>query len=221
MLTIYAVPVSIYNAKLRILLHHKGVTFTELPPPGGYGSVEYKALVPSGNLPAMVHEGLTLADSEAIAEYIEEAFPEVPMLPASIKLRAKAREKSRLHDTRLEPAVRAIYPQVAYKTRDLAAVEVGGAAISKHLKSLALFLETDPLDPNILWMCDCGFAVTFAWIRAFEQAIGLPIDWPNEVLAYDARLRNHQAVSQELSRYQAAMKAYLEKAKPVTSSFGN
>jgi glutathione S-transferase len=217
MLTIYAVPVSVYNAKLRILLRHKGVSFTELPPPGGYGSAEYKALVPSGNLPAMIHDDLTLADSEAIAEYIEEAFPDTPMLPDTVKLRGKAREKSRLHDTRLEPAVRAIYPQVAYEGRDPDAAKLGGAAISKHLQSVALFLKSDPLDADTLWMCDCGFAVTFAWIKAFQKAIDLPIDWPDAVLAYDARLREHPVVAQELLQYQAAMDAYLQKAKPLSS----
>ncbi len=213
MLTIYAVPVSVYNAKLRILLRHKNVPFQELPPPGGYGSTEYKALIPSGNLPAMIHNDLTLADSEAIAEYIEEAFPGTPMLPDTVKLRAKAREKSRLHDTRLEPSVRAIYPQVAYDTRDRAAVDAGGALISKHLQSVGLFLRSDPLDPSILWMCDCGFAVTFAWIKAFEKAIDLPIDWPQEVRDYDARLKSFPEVAAELEDYRSAMDAYLEKAK--------
>lgn len=213
MLTIYAVPVSVYNAKLRILMRHKGVAFTELPPPGGYGSAEYKALIPSGNLPAMIHGDLVLADSEAIAEYIEEAFPNIPMLPEAVQLRAKAREKSRMHDTRLEPAVRAIYPQVAYPTRDVDAVNAGGAAISKHLASLAVLLSSDPLDRDTLWMCDCGFAVTFAWIRAFETAIDLPITWPGAVLAYDARLRGYAEVAKELIAYKPAMDAYLEKAK--------
>lgn len=215
MLTIYAVPVSVYNAKLRILLNNKGIPFTELPPPGGYGSADYKALIPSGNLPAMVHDDLTLADSEAIAEYIEEAFPDIAMLPASVALRAKAREKSRLHDTRLEPSVRAIYPQVAFETRDMDAVHAGGAAISKHLESVALFLKTDPLNQNTLWMCDCGFAVTFAWIRAFETAIDLPITWPQEVLDYDARLRAHPIVDAELATYRHAMDDYLQKAYPA------
>ena len=215
MLTIYAVPVSVYNAKLRILLRHKGVPFTELPPPGGYGSAEYKALIPSGNLPAMIHDDLTLADSEAIAEYIEDAFPDTPMLPDTIKLRAKAREKSRLHDTRLEPSVRAIYPQVAFATRNKEAVKAGGETISKHLASLALFLSSDPLERDHLWMCDCGFAVTFAWIKAFEAAIDLPITWPDAVLAYDARLRAFPQVAKELIAYKPAMDAYLEKAKPA------
>lgn len=214
MLTIYSVPVAVYCAKLRIILRHKAIPFEELPPPGGYGSDAYRALVPSGNLPAMIHNGFMLSDSEAIAEYLEEAFPDVSMLPQSVKLRAKAREFSRSHDTRLEPAVRAIYPQVAYATRDVNEVIAGGALISKHLSSLALLLSANALDTNKLWLCDCGFAMTFAWIKAFEVALDLPIDWPEIVTDYDARLQRFNVIADELVAYQPAMDAYLEKAKP-------
>lgn len=214
MLTIYSVPVAVYCAKLHIMLNHKAIPFTELPPPGGYGSDEYRSIVPSGNLPAMIHDGFMLSDSEAIAEYIDEAFPDTPMLPNTVQLRAKAREFSRSHDTRLEPSVRVIYPQVAYATRDAAAVKSGGALISKHLSSLALLLDQNPLDTDTLWLCDCGFAVTFAWIKAFEAALDLPVDWPPIVAAYDARLQAIPVVAAELAAYKPAMDAYLEKAKP-------
>ncbi|MFT5065990.1 MAG: glutathione S-transferase/maleylpyruvate isomerase [Yoonia sp.] len=214
MLTIYSVPVAVYCAKLRIMLRHKSISFEQLPPPGGYGSDEYRAIVPSGNLPAMIHDGFMLSDSEAIAEYLDEAFPDVPMLPDTIKLRAKTREFSRSHDTRLEPAVRAIYPQVAFATRDAAAVKAGGALISKHLSSLGLLLSANPLNTDQLWLCDCGFAVTFAWIKAFEAALGLPVDWPQTVRDYDTRLQGFQVVTGELADYRPAMDAYLEKANP-------
>jgi len=216
MLTIYSVPVAVYCAKLRIMLRHKGIAFTELPPPGGYGSDEYRAIVPSGNLPAMIHDGFMLSDSEAIAEYLDEAFADVPMLPDTVKLRAKAREFSRSHDTRLEPSVRAIYPQVAYATRDANAVRAGGALISKHLSSLALLLAQNPLDTDQLWLCDCGFAVTFAWIKAFEDALDLPVTWPKVVADYDARLQSFGVVADELAAYRPAMDAYLEKARPIS-----
>ncbi len=216
MLTIYSVPVALYCAKLRILMRHKSIPFEELPPPGGYGSREYRAIVPSGNLPAMIHDGFMLADSEAIAEYLNEAFPQVPMLPDDVKLRAKAREFSRLHDTRLEPALRAMYPQVAYDTRDPAKITEGGGAISKHLSALALLLETNPLNTTTLWLCDCGFAVCFAWIKAFEDALDLPVTWPRIVQDYDARLQGFPVVAEELAAYRPAMAAYLEKAQPPT-----
>ena len=215
MLTIYSVPVAVYCAKLRIMMRHKSIPFEQLSPPGGYGSDEYRAIVPSGNLPAMIHDGFMLADSEAIAEYLDEAFPDVPMLPETVKLRAKAREFSRFHDTRLEPSVRAIYPQVAFATRDADAVQAGGQAISKHLLSLALLLESNPLDITKLWLGDCGFAVTFAWIRAFQVAFDLPVDWPQIVTEYEVRLKGFEVVADELEAYREAMDAYLEKAEPT------
>lgn len=215
MLTIYSVPVAAYCVKLRILMRHKSIPFTERPPPGGYGSDAYRAIVPSGNLPAMIHDGFMLADSEAIAEYLEEAFPKTPMLPESIQHRAKAREFSRSHDTRLEPAVRALYPHVDFKTRDPSAVVELGAGISKQLAALALLLENSPLDPSRLWIGDCGFAVTFPWIKAFEDALSLQIDWPDIVLDYDARLQTFDAVAIEVAGYQPAMTDYLQKAYPT------
>ena len=214
MITIYSDPISLYCAKLRILLRHKGLPYEELPPPGGYGSDEYRAIVPSGNLPAMVHDGFMLADSEAIAEYLNEAFPDVPMLPDDLHLRAKVREKGRLHDTRLEPAIRTIYPFVAYENQDAESIARTGAAISKSMASLDLLLSAKTLDPNQLWMCDCGFAVAFAWIKAFEQTVRPTVIWPEAVRAYDARLQGFDAVIDELAAYRPAMDSYLEKAKP-------
>lgn len=214
MLTIYTVPVSTYTAKLRVTLRHKGLDWEEQPPPGGYGSAEYKAIVPSGNIPAMVHDGFMLADSEAIAEYLNEAFPEVPMLPADLHQRAKAREFGRLHDTRLEPNVRALFPQVRAAKRDRAVIDAGGAAISKSLEALALLIAHSDLPTDSLWICDAGFAVTFEWIAIFERDLGLPVAWPAPVRAYQGRLHGFKAVSEELAHYRPAMEAYM--AQPAT-----
>ena len=214
MLKIYSVPVATYCAKLRITMRNKGLGWEELRPPGGYGSAEYKAIVPSGNLPALIDNGFMLADSEAISEYLNEAYPEVAMLPDTVQLRAKAREKGRLHDTRLEPAVRALYPQVAYEIRDKDAVDRGGQEISKHLKSLEVLLKNCTLDPSKLWLCDCGFAVTFAWIRRFEEALSLAVEWPQSVTAYNDRLQRFSPVRDELEHYKPAMDEYLKKAYP-------
>ena len=54
MVTLYNVPVSSYGAKVRIILAHKGIEWTELAPPDGYGSPAYRAIIPSGTVPAII-----------------------------------------------------------------------------------------------------------------------------------------------------------------------
>ena len=70
MLKIYSTNESLYCAKLRILLHHKQAQWQEITPEGGCGSEAYRALIPSGTMPAMIDGDLVIADSEAIAEYL-------------------------------------------------------------------------------------------------------------------------------------------------------
>ena len=53
MITLYNVPVSSYGAKVRIILNHKGLEWTE--PADGYGSAAYKQIVPAGTVPAIIH----------------------------------------------------------------------------------------------------------------------------------------------------------------------
>ncbi|MEM9433126.1 MAG: glutathione S-transferase [Pseudomonadota bacterium] len=215
MLKIYWYPVSLYCAKLRITLRHKHLDWEEVPPPGGYGSAEYKALVPAGNLPALVDGDFLLSDSEAIAEYLNESFPEPPMLPGDIRLRAQARMRGRFHDTRFEPSIRAIFPYVAASRREAAVLEDLGANVSIQLANVAQVLDANPLPDTMLWLCDTGFAVTFAWTRLFEERIGLPVTWPKTVLHYEDRLAAHEAVAAEMAAYRPDMLSWME-AKDAT-----
>ncbi len=45
-----------------------------------------------GKVPAIEHDGFWLTESLAIAEYLEEAFPAVPLLPEGLRDRARARQ---------------------------------------------------------------------------------------------------------------------------------
>ena len=210
MLKVYWDPVSLYCAKLRITLRHKDLTWEEVPPPGGYGSAEYKALVPAGNLPAMLNGDFLLSDSEAIAEYLNERFPVPAMLPADIKTRAQARMRGRFHDTRVEPTVRAVFPFVAASARDPEKLKSCGAALSAQLHNFAQVLDANPLPKDSLWLCDTGFAITFEWMKMFEKHIGLPIDWPDTVLHYRDSLPSHAAVAAELEAYRPHMQGYID-----------
>ena len=176
MLTLYAIPPSLYCAKLRILLRHKRLEWTEEPPPGGYGSDEYKSLVPAGNLPALRDGALLLADSEAIAEYLNETYPTPPMLPEDLVLRAKTRELSRFHDTRLEPELRKLFAHVAPTSQDPDLNAAQTAAINAKLEQIAKVLP-DRMERigSMLTLGDCGYPITRVWIDALAGALGFDI----------------------------------------------
>jgi len=53
---------------------------------------DYLAATITGRVPSLVHDGFGLAESSAIVEYLEEAFPEVPVLPRDLRDRARARQ---------------------------------------------------------------------------------------------------------------------------------
>ena len=198
MLTIYSVPISLYCAKLRIILRHKKLEWNEQPPPGGYGSDEYKTIVASGNLPALVDGSLLIADSEAIAEYLEEKYPVPAMLPVESGDRAKVRELSRFHDTRLEPEIRKLFGNLSSEKRDPQLNLDQAIEINTRLLQLS---EISKSSPSGLSLAHCGYPITFAWLDVLIPLLPLKIKWPQNILNWRKELEAFPAVAAELSNY--------------------
>jgi glutathione S-transferase/maleylpyruvate isomerase len=210
MLILYASPESLYCAKLRILLRHKQAQWQEVMPEGGCGSEAYRSLIPAGTMPAIVVEDLVLADSEAIAEYLEETISEPAMLPRDAAARARCRERSRFHDTRLEPEVRKLFAHVGKATRGSDVVDAQSQALNQRFEELSRLLDADSTrDPALFSLADCGFPVSFAWIDAFVGAMGLELEWPQNVTDYRREIESHAAVGDELAAYAPDMRDWL------------
>lgn len=210
MLTLYTTAHSLYCTKTRILLAHKGLVFNEESPVGGVGSDAYKQIVPSGNLPALVHGGLILSDSEAIAEYIEEAFPDPPMMPLTLDQRSKVRERSRFHDTRLEPALRALFPIVKAGGGAAETIDTTTDAITARLAQLARMLDEPPAPPaDMLTIGDCGLPITFDWIDAICGGLKALVEWPERVTEYRQWLDTFPAITDELEKRHPIMREWV------------
>jgi glutathione S-transferase len=52
----------------------------------------YAAASLTGKVPMLVHDGFSLSESSAIAEYLDEVFPERPIYPRDRRQRARARQ---------------------------------------------------------------------------------------------------------------------------------
>lgn len=206
MIRLYALPISSYSAKVRICLRAKGLAFEEVAPPGGYGSEDYTALVPVSTIPAIDHDGFVVWDSEAIVEYLEEAFPQPAMLPADLQHRAFARALARFHDTRLEPNIRALFPHVAPENRDPERVATSVAMIETRLKQLSAVLDRAPFVPGEhLMLCDCGFAISFVLLERLGAAIGFDAPMVSSISGYRDRMARHPAVAEVLASYEPAI----------------
>ena len=206
-ITLYNVAVSSYGAKVRIILGHKALTWTDKLPPDGYGSDAYRRIVAAGTVPAIIHYGLTLADSEAIAEYLDETFPTPPMMPDDIAARARARELSRFHDTRLEPVLRSYFGQVAPDGRDPGFIADNARLLQSRLDQLAVIARPSPLLTGAtLAIADCGFVASFAIFDLLKECLDLPVTMPGGLAEYADALAAHPSVADEDTRYRAALR---------------
>lgn len=80
--------------RLRIALNLKGLPYELVPVDlrtEQHLGAHYKALNPQGLVPALEHEGRVLIQSPAIIEWLDERYPELPLLPADADARAQVR----------------------------------------------------------------------------------------------------------------------------------
>ena len=81
--------------RVRIALALKGLDYeyvsVNIGPASEQKSDAYLKLNPQGLVPALEHDGAVITQSTAIIEYLEEMFPEPPLLPADPVTRAHAR----------------------------------------------------------------------------------------------------------------------------------
>ena len=202
MITLYNVPVSSYGCKIRILLGHKSIAHETIAPPDGYGSEAYCAIVPAGTVPAIDHDGFILSDSEAIAEYLNELYPDPPMWPDTIADRARAREISRFHDTRIEPILRGFFGQVAPASRDQAFVAENAALLRRRFRQLDEIVTPKPLlCGDQLTIADCSFVASFAILNILRDTIGFDCDLPRSLCAYESALAAHASVNTVRAEY--------------------
>jgi glutathione S-transferase len=81
-----------------LALEHKGIAYDAVRlhfDRGEHKSPEFLKVNPRGKVPAIIHDGFALAESGAILEYLEEAWPDRPLLPKVAKARARVRQLAR------------------------------------------------------------------------------------------------------------------------------
>lgn len=105
MITLIDIPVSPYAQKVKLALLEKGLAFEAKWVDLTLPSPELHAMNPRGEVPALRDGEVVVCDSQVILAYLEDAYPEPALLPASARERARVRELEKLCDVAYEPVV--------------------------------------------------------------------------------------------------------------------
>ena len=100
MLELYHNINSVCAQKVRIALHEKGQQANEhlLALRGDQNDPAYLKLNPSGVIPTLVHDGQPVVESSLILYYIDDVFPDPPLMPREPLLRHRVRLFNKLID---------------------------------------------------------------------------------------------------------------------------
>ena len=92
---LYWHPFSLIPWRVRIALHEKRATYEEVKVDvytSPQRSPEFLRLNPFGQIPVLEDDGLVIAESLAILEYLEERYATPALMPVDVEARATARQ---------------------------------------------------------------------------------------------------------------------------------
>ena len=100
MLELYHSVNSVCAQKVRVVLAEKGLEYREhlMTLRGDQFDEEYMKLNPNAVVPTLIHDGRPVIESSVILYYLDEAFPNPPLMPADLHLRARVRQFNKLID---------------------------------------------------------------------------------------------------------------------------
>jgi len=210
LITLYAVPESTYCARVRLVLELKSIEYTEERPAGGsYKSEDYRRLVPAGSVPAININGRILHDSDAIVELLEDLFAEPKMRPADPLDRAILKSITRFHDTRLEPALRTLFPLVG-NSEHIEGAKASIEMMNAHLDRLDVLVNPRPyLGGETLSLADCAYATTLFMMEDIATSMGLTPRISKKIIGWRRALYETDVVRQIIDQNRAAIAAWI------------
>jgi len=145
---LYHLPLSPFSRKVRLVLAEKKIDVELVEERPWERRLDYLRQNPAGKVPMLKIDGLVLAASPAIVEYIEETHPQPPLLPTTPAERAEVRRLASWFDDKFhhEVTVNLLYERVNKKLMktgypDSARIKAGSKNIKYHLDYMGWLLD--------------------------------------------------------------------------------
>jgi glutathione S-transferase len=213
-LRLYSLDLSPFAARCRLAIYRKGLDVEIVRPPEGWSrDPGYRALNPTGRIPALVlDDGTVIPESAVIAEYLEDRFPSPALLPAEPEARARARAIARLAELYVLPALHPLFDQFFAERRDPAKVESGIAGTRKALDALEHFTAADgwAAGPDFT-LADCGLVPVLFAANGTLASFGErdPLGGQPKLATYWGRVQGDPVVARVLAEMEAGLQKML------------
>jgi len=150
MRVLYHLPLSPFSRKIRLVLSERRLPFELRIEKTWERRPEYLEMNPAGTVPTLVEEnGLVIADSGVICEYLEEAYPDTTLMGRTLGERVEVRRLLAWFDGKFAHEVtRNLLGEKTMKRLagrgqpDAAALRIGYASLKPHLEYLGWLAET-------------------------------------------------------------------------------
>ena len=190
-----------YYNKVKMQLLEKGVPFEEVLAWPSHDEA-HLARSPRGKLPYIDVDGRTLAESQVIGEYIEEAYPQKPLLPKDPFDRAKVRELIVFLELHVELVMRRLYAEAFFggKVSDETKQQVE-KELPRGLKAVAQLAKFAPFvaGPE-LTLADCAAAQHLPLVAmATKRIYGRDFAEPYPQIAAYLKEMNQRPIMQKIA----------------------
>ena len=192
------------------MLELKSIEYIEERPVGGsYRNADYRRLVPAGSVPAIQINGTILHDSDAIVELLEDLFEEPPLRPTDPFNRAILKSITRFHDTRLEPALRRLFPLLG-NSETIEDAKASIETMNEHLDRLDILVNPEPyLGGETLSLADCAYATTLFMMEDIANSMGLTLRVSQKISGWRNALYATDVVRQIIDQNRGAIAAWI------------
>lgn len=206
MMKLYSGDLSPYSARVRMQIYAKGITDIALERPAAFGTPKFREDHPIGRIPVLDIDGDMMPESEVIAEYLEEIYPEPSMLGATPRETAHIRTVARIGDIYIMNNMFMLSAQSRAETRNQGIVELLGGQVVRNIKALDKIIGPKGGQDSFaccgrLTMADCALVPALFLVENVLSGVGVdnPIPKSANVAAYWAAIQTNDHAAKTLA----------------------
>lgn len=210
---LYTGDLSPYSAKVRMQIYAMGITDIEFELPESFYLGKLAEFSPIGRIPVLETDHGIVPESEVIAEYIDDLYPQQSLAGRTSQERANVRLISRIADIYLMNNIFMVLPQINRKTRNEAIRDLLVGQVTRGIGALERHINSDGFAASdVLSRADCTL-VPALWLcenTVPRLDVPNPIEGTTQVARYWEFIKSNEHAARILKEMDAGMKARLD-----------